>query len=325
MRERSEVANFASGIGFRFDSADVIPEQLDKFWDSLTTSERELLKNPETDAVVYGHASRPGDRSVNAVLSEARADAFAEGLREKGARARIETVGQGERWAMQDGWLEDMDKADYRVAVLRIEPPFTDSFDFEGDVIEGSMLVTRWSEFNQDREQGKQIVQRLLDDVAAEVRKEASLPENPISKAGIAKDLVKGDLARALVKSIVGGTIDALTGTQAKEVWAVRQESYRAWAKGIASVLDPRGGHGTDGMSERERKYFDKGRSSVANLDEVQKYQAHLSLIDNVRLNSFQPQVADFTYFSERWSGGAILTGAAVHPNGYERSDYRYR
>ncbi|HEX3007452.1 MAG TPA: OmpA family protein [Bacteroidales bacterium] len=92
--EEGIIINFNSGVLFAFNKADLTPASI-KSIEELATI---LNKYPDTDVLIEGHTDDKGSDDYNLKLSEKRADAVSDYLRNKNIPAsRLRTVGYGEK------------------------------------------------------------------------------------------------------------------------------------------------------------------------------------------------------------------------------------
>jgi outer membrane protein OmpA-like peptidoglycan-associated protein len=84
---------FASGLLFEFNSDRIRGEA----GHNLAVLASSLDKYPDTDLLIVGHTDAVGSDDYNMSLSHRRAASAARYLESRGARARIETSGRGER------------------------------------------------------------------------------------------------------------------------------------------------------------------------------------------------------------------------------------
>lgn len=91
--EEGIIINFKSGVLFDFDKSDLTSAST-KSVDELAEI---LNKYPDTDVLIEGHTDSKGSDNYNQALSERRAKAVADYLKDKDIRgARLRTVGYGE-------------------------------------------------------------------------------------------------------------------------------------------------------------------------------------------------------------------------------------
>jgi outer membrane protein OmpA-like peptidoglycan-associated protein len=91
--EEGIIINFKSGVLFDFDKTNLTPASV-KSIEELSSI---LDKYPDTDVLIEGHTDNKGSDSYNQTLSEKRAGAVSDYLRQKKINSsRLKTVGYGE-------------------------------------------------------------------------------------------------------------------------------------------------------------------------------------------------------------------------------------
>ncbi|HZF45852.1 MAG TPA: OmpA family protein [Sphingomonadaceae bacterium] len=112
------LVNLPNGVTFDVDSTTIKPE-FQRTLDSISTS---LVTYPNSLIDVMGHTDSTGSDQYNLDLSQRRANAVADYLTMRGvSRARVATVGYGERYPVADNSTE-YGRAQNRRVELKITP-----------------------------------------------------------------------------------------------------------------------------------------------------------------------------------------------------------
>ncbi|KPL69012.1 membrane protein [Erythrobacter sp. SG61-1L] len=112
------LVNLPNGVTFDVDSSTVKPE----FQRTLDTIANSLVTYPNSLIDVMGHTDSTGSDEYNLALSQRRANAVADYLVMRGvSRARVATIGYGERYPVADNNTE-YGRAQNRRVELKITP-----------------------------------------------------------------------------------------------------------------------------------------------------------------------------------------------------------
>jgi len=112
------LVNLPNGVTFDVDSSPVKPQ----FQQTLDTIANSLVTYPNSLIDVMGHTDSTGSDEYNLALSQRRANAVADYLVMRGvSRARVATIGYGERYPVADNNTE-YGRAQNRRVELKITP-----------------------------------------------------------------------------------------------------------------------------------------------------------------------------------------------------------